>query len=137
MNTNTELQQERTSAETGGMQAHAKALFEDSVERLDAHTRSRLTQARCAALEELRKTSPLRSRWVWAPAGGVLAVALVALFIGPWVDGGPGAGAALETLALEDLDIIAEGDSMDLLRDVEFYAWLAQQPQVLDDQGSG
>ena len=60
------------------LERKARALFEDSVERLDARTRSKLTQARNRALDEV-KNGAVRRRWIWAPAGGVALAAIVAV----------------------------------------------------------
>ena len=61
----------------------ARQLFEDSVERLDARTRSKLTQARNRALDEVRKGAA-RRRWIWAPAGGFAVAAVVAVGVVLW-----------------------------------------------------
>jgi hypothetical protein len=103
----------------------ARALFEDSVERLDARTRAKLTQARNRALDEAQKGAA-RRRWIWAPAGGFAIAAVVA--VGIVLSLGrtpPSPGPA----ALEDLEIVADSEKLDLLQDqdVEFYAWLDEQ----------
>lgn len=98
----------------------ARALFEESVERLDARTRSKLTQARNRALEEVGK-GVARRRWIWAPAGGVALAAIVAVVLS-W--GGLRSGAETGAVALEDLDIVADSESFEMLEDVEFYMWL-------------
>ena len=59
----------------------AKALFDDSVERLDAATLSRLNQGRQKALEEVRATGPAGQWARWVPAGGLAAAAVVAVFV--------------------------------------------------------
>ena len=100
----------------------ARALFEDSVERLDARTRSKLTQARNRALDEVRKGAA-RRRWIWAPAGGFALAAVVAV----GVVLGPGRAQPPSPAALEDLEIVADSDNLELLQDVEFYAWLDEQ----------
>jgi hypothetical protein len=104
----------------------ARTLFEDSVERLDASTRSKLTQARNRALDEVN-VGRMRRRWIWAPVGGAALAAVVAAVM---VAGGlrsgaePGAGA----MALEDIDIVADSENLDMLEDVEFYQWLDDAP---------
>jgi hypothetical protein len=99
------------------LERKAQALFEDSVERLDARTRSKLTQARNRALNEVRQGAT--RRWIWAPAGGFAVAAVIAVGIVLW----PGRGPQPEA-AIEDLEIAADSD---LLQDVEFYAWLDEQ----------
>ncbi|HME40621.1 MAG TPA: hypothetical protein VKG63_16830 [Steroidobacteraceae bacterium] len=110
----------------------SRALFNDSVEGLDYALRSRLTQARHAAIEA---ASANRRSWfsrigVWTPAAGVTAAAVLGAFL--WL--GSPLGQHAVTLAdgqsnLEDLEIVAstdEGsaDTLDMLQDdIEFYDW--------------
>jgi len=102
------------------LERKARELFEDSVERLDAGTRSKLTQARNRALEEVSKGA-VRRRWIWAPAGGLALAAIIAIVL-TW--GGPRSGAESGAVALEDLDIVADSENIEMLEDVEFYMWL-------------
>ena len=103
----------------------ARELFEDSVERLDAGTRSKLTQARNRALDEVKKGA-VRRRWIWAPAGGFALAAVVA--VGIVLSSGRTQPQPAPT-ALDDLEIVADQEDLDLLQDqdVEFYAWLDEQ----------
>jgi hypothetical protein len=103
----------------------ARELFEDSVERLDAGTRSKLTQARNRALDEVKKGAG-RRRWIWAPAGGFALAAVVA--VGIVLSTGRTHPQPAPT-ALDDLEIVADQENLDLLQDqdVEFYAWLDEQ----------
>jgi hypothetical protein len=102
------------------LESKAQALFEDSVERLDARTRSKLTQARNRALDEA-KQGAVRRRWIWAPVGGVALAAVAAVVM---VSGGLRSSSEAGTLALEDIDIVADSENLDMLEDVEFYQWL-------------
>lgn len=113
---------ERDELEPDDFKQRARALFEDSVERLDARTRSKLTQARNRALDEVKQSAAWR-RWIWAPAGGFAFAALVAVGVVLW----PGVATQPGAAALEDLEIVADSDNLDMLEDVEFYAWLDQQ----------
>lgn len=112
--------------ESDEFEQRTKALFDESVERLDGRTRSKLTQARNAALEELRKGPP-RFQWLRTPVTGLAAAAVLALVIGMWPGSQPSDSG---TLPLEDFDIVADADNIEMLQDVEFYVWL-------EDQGSG
>jgi hypothetical protein len=114
------------------LEERAKALFHDSVEGVDMRIRSRLTQARNAAIEA---ASTSRRPWfsrigMWTPAAGVTAAAVLGAFL--WL--GSPLGHHAVTVAdgqpnLEDLDIVASsdegsGDAMDMLQDdIEFYDW--------------
>ena len=118
------------------LEERSRALLEDSAERLDARTRSRLTQARHAALDELKKSHSRPARWIWAPAGGIAAVAAAAILVSLWSVGtrtSPEAGA----LPLEDFDIVAEGEPLEMLQDVEFYAWLSDRTAADADDHNG
>ena len=101
--------------------ARAKALFDDSVERLDAATLSRLNQGRQQALQEIRETGP-GGQWArWVPAGGVAAAAVVAVVMWqgtPVENSAPAAGTAT------DFEIMLSEDSLDMLEDLEFYSWM-------------
>ena len=101
----------------------SRELFEDSVERLDAHTRSRLNQARQRALDELKKGSA-RRYWLGLPLGGLAAASLMAVVL--FRGGGEPGVPEVATLPLDDFDIATDADDFEMLRDVEFYAWLAE-----------
>ena len=105
------------------LEQRSRELFEDSVGRLDARTRSRLNQARQQALNELNKGAT-RRYWLMAPLGGLAAAVLIAVVMlsGRETVAPPSESAALP---LDDFDIVADADSLELLQDVEFYSWLA------------
>lgn len=118
-----EPRDERGSTGDDRLEQRAQALFDDSVDRIDARTRSKLTQARHAALDQIRK-SPAQWRWLRVPAGGLAAVALVAVLIVTW----QGNRATPEpAVPLDDMDIVADADNLEMLKDVEFYAWLDER----------
>lgn len=101
----------------------AKGLFDESVERLDAATLSALNRSRQEALEEARGR---RSPWLrWAPALGVTAAVVVAVMLAlPQPD-------LVETVPPGDMDILLGEDSIEMLEDLEFYAWMGlQDPDV-------
>ncbi len=125
------MNEKRPMQSQEAFEERAKALFHDSVDGLDFALRSRLAQARNAAMEAATKS---RRPWflraaVWTPAAGVTAAAILSVFL--W-SGSP-SGQHAVTVAdgqpnLEDLDIVASsegsGDAMDMLQDdIEFYDW--------------
>lgn len=114
-----------------GLEARSKAVFDASVDGLNANVRSRLTQARFAAVGELeRKTRP---RWlrVWMPVAGLVTAALVvALIVVPGMNRTGHSGA---TVADDDIPLLLE-DNIEMIEDMEFYAWL--DDQSLDDDGA-
>jgi hypothetical protein len=102
----------------------ARALFDDSVERLDGVTRSRLTQARNAAIAAVGQ----RPAFAWrryAPAGAVAAAAVIGVALWLGHSRGPATGAPA---ALPDaLEFVAQAEDVELLGDdVEFYHWAVQ-----------
>lgn len=112
------------NGKTSDIEARARELFDQSVERIDAPTQSRLTQARHAALAELERPAVHARRWLPAGALAAAAVLAVALWTGPGTRVGP--QPALATASAEDLELLAFGDDLNMLgEDAEFYAWAA------------
>ena len=112
----------------------AKAIFEQSVDGLDGQTRSRLNQARQAALAELDSgtvnfVSP--GRWMhWAPAAGAAAVAVAAVVLwsgNPQIDAGIG---SIEPAMSGDLELLMAEESFDMLQDLEFYSWVEIDAEI-------
>jgi hypothetical protein len=108
--------------EHGAFEARSRALFHDSVDGLDMRIRSRLTQARSAALEA---ASSNRRSWafgwkLWTPAFGITAAAVLAISL--WTGSPPDTQSNFE-----DLDLVAatdegSGDAMEMLQDdIDFY----------------
>jgi hypothetical protein len=110
-------------------EVRSRALFHDSVEGLDMRIRSRLTQARSAALEAAATRRPWALGWkLWTPAAGVTAAAIlgVALWMGSPLHHQGGTLADAQS-NFEDLDLLAasdegSGDALDMLQDdIDFY----------------
>jgi hypothetical protein len=109
---------------------NARVLLEESVSRIDGRTRSRLNQARHAALEAA--AAPRRA-WRWRsytlmPAAGVAAALLVTLVLfnrEPSVE-----SPVLEGQhAVEDLDLLADSEGLELMDgwDGPFYEWASTE----------
>jgi hypothetical protein len=101
-----------------------REVLEESAGRLDGRMRSRLTQARHAALDEL--ADPARNWWrSYVPAGAAAAVAVLAVIMWPGpVDRPPTAGAS----PVEDMELLSDADAPDFVdggEDLEFYEWAA------------
>jgi hypothetical protein len=110
--------------ERSPFEERAAALLRESAESLDAATRSRLTQARHAALESARARPAWLDLRVLAPSGAIAAAAVMALLL--W--GGVGQRASSDMSGpLDDLELLADSDGYDLTQetDLEFIEWAA------------
>lgn len=127
----TERESPHTNASGPGDEAferRASELLVDSSEHLDGRVRSRLTQARHAALAELqqRQRSSFRVPGFWLPAGAVAAATVLALAV--WLRApspeAPRLAAVGEVTAVEDIAILAAAEEPELYaEDAEFYEW--------------
>ena len=113
MNTPTEKRDEQLAKQ-------AKALFDDSVERLDAATLSKLNRGRQAALAELSSGRRAVAWQRWMPATGVAAAAVIAVVM-LQVPSKPGPDD-LESVA--DFEILIGDDSLEMIEELEFYSWI-------------
>ena len=109
------------SESKNSVEKQAKALFDQSVDQLDAATLSKLNRGRHAALAKLHGR---RVRWQrWAPAAGAAAaVVAVMLALQP-------ADVDMVVPPVDDMDILLGEDSIEMLEDLEFYAWLDMQEE--------
>lgn len=98
----------------------AKQLFDESVEDLDAQTRSRLNRGRQAALEELAKGRPGWGQWV--PVAGVAAAAAAAVVF--WSGNQQPADELTPGASAYDFEILLTEESFEMLEDLEFYSWM-------------
>jgi hypothetical protein len=120
-----------TEKELEDFERRTRVLLEESVSRIDGRIRSRLNRARHAALaaaEEKRHTHWWRSFGL-APAAGVVAAVLLAVVL--WA---PRPAQMLPVAesgsnAVEDLDLVADGETFDLIQqgDGGFYEWAVAQ----------
>jgi hypothetical protein len=123
--------------QTKELEERARALLGESVTRVNARVRSRLNQARHAALEEMAARRP--SFWrrpLFMPATGAVAAAvLVALVlntqfrgdhVSPLAEGGQA--------AFDDIEMLADAEGLDLLEnwDGGFYEWAAAESEDSD-----
>jgi hypothetical protein len=117
--------------ELSAFERRARQALDESVEHLDASTRSKLTQARYAAVAA---AGTKRRRWQWlVPAGSLATAAAVAVLViasrAP-IQGHETGGS------LEDLEIVAQDENMDMLQDVDFYAWIDTDEQAAKDSST-
>jgi hypothetical protein len=108
--------------EHNAFETRSRALFHDSVDGLDMRIRSRLTQARTAALAAAASNRrPWALGWkIWTPAFGVTAAAILGFAL--WTGSSPDSQSNFD-----DLDLVAAtdegpGDAMEMLQDdIDFY----------------
>lgn len=105
-------------------------ILEESAVRLDGRTRSRLTQARHAALGRLAQ--PQRFGWrAYVPAGAAAGAAVLAVVM---YTGTPNNDPVVvaHVSAVEDMELLADADAADFVddgEDLEFYEWAAGEQE--------
>ena len=126
-----------------GLEVRSRLVLEEGLSRIDARTRSRLNQARQAAVAEAAKGSALAwlrraafTRQALMPAGAAAAAALLVVFM---LSGGhhlTQSVADTPANALDVLDLVTDDDAMNLMEDNDssFYEWAAAQG---DNPGQG
>jgi hypothetical protein len=130
--------------ETREFEKRTRELLEDSVQRVDGRIRSRLNQARHAAIEEAtRRRSSLWRRFTFMPAAGAVAAALLVAFVF-WPHSHRGDTLTTESsghAGMEDLDLIADSDALDLVSDEtdtgQFYEWAVDQADSNEASSTG
>jgi len=100
-----------------------RGALDRSVTELDNRTAERLRRIRLAAVEQAGTEKP---RWFavhrWVTAGGIAAFAAVVLAVSVWITvprqiRPPG--------QVEDIEILAATEHLDIYENMEFYRWLA------------
>jgi len=103
----------------------ARETLDRGVTELDSKTTDRLRRIRVAAVEQAGAASP---RWFavhrWATAGGIAAFAVLVVAVSLWVSQPrriqpPG--------QVDDIEILAAREHLDIYEDMEFYRWLADK----------
>lgn len=119
-----------THDEMSDFERNVRAVLEHSVTRIDARTRSRLNQARHAALEAAtRRRAWWRSFTLMPAAGAVAAAVLVSVVLWHGRPVSSPAQADNQRITAEDMDLLADKDALDLMEggDGSFYEWAAAQ----------
>lgn len=125
MNTSTHTPQ--TSGDSAAFEQRSRELLLASADAVDGRTRSRLNQARHAALAELARGAearPFRVPGRWLPAGALAAAAVLAVAV--WVaQPGAGPGVPLADAAVaDDAEMLASTEGPELYADdADFYEW--------------
>jgi hypothetical protein len=123
------------------VERRSRALFDEQVANLDAHTRSRLNRARQAALAAASgqaRRPAWSSRWL-LPVGSAAAVTLVALSAVQLLrtdrEAMPSSEPVTVASTVDDVEILTSSEELDMLQNVDFYAWLDTQQD--GQSGSG
>jgi ferric-dicitrate binding protein FerR (iron transport regulator) len=130
-----------TEAIAGEFERHARAVLEGSVLRIDGRIRSRLNQARHAAIEEASRRPSFWRRFSLMPAASAVAAAVLVAFV-LWPHSRPG-DSVIEGGhgTVEDLDLLADGDALDLVSDETdggaFYEWAVDQADSSETSSTG
>ena len=110
---------------------NARVVLEESVRRIDARTRSRLNQARHAALAAAGRRRAWWSSFTLMPAAGAIAAALLVAVVLWHREPAGTQPLALDGQhpAVEDMELLTDNDSIDLIDgwDGSFYEWAAAQ----------
>jgi hypothetical protein len=110
---------------------HARGLLEESVLRIDGRVRSRLNQARHAAIEQASRRPSFWRRLSLMPAASAVAAAVLVAFV-LWPHSHKGEAVLTESgHTAEDLDLLADSDALDLVSEETdggaFYEWAVDQ----------
>jgi hypothetical protein len=94
--------------------------LDESVEHLDAHTLSRLNQARHRALAQAEKPRLLNPQWLKAATFAVLLVTV----INGWQFFSTPNNQLMNT---DDFEMVIANDDFELLQDLDFVAWMIEE----------
>lgn len=112
---------DNTEPDDGALARHARQLFDESVQELDAETQSRLNRSRHRALEEARGGGAHAGWLRWTPVAVGAVAAVVAVIVwspGDRVD-------ELPRTVATDLELLLDEEELEMLEDLDFYRWMA------------
>ena len=118
------------------LEERTKRTFDESVSALDAETLSKLTQARYKALEQLKKNSANTWRSRWIPACAVAVGVFVVMVFWQGQLSGLSEVRTFDVVALSDLEILLGDEELDMIQELEFYAWLDEQAEIVPADGT-
>lgn len=107
----------------------AREIHAQACANVDARTRAQLAAARRNAIATARVPSHKR---VWLPAVGAMAACALAVGVILWHPASAPSPAQVRPVASGEVELPPDADSkqMDLYQNLEFYQWLAQQPDA-------
>jgi hypothetical protein len=124
--------------QTKEFEQRASALLGESVTRVDGRVRSRLNQARQAAVAEIAagRRSVWRGPALIPTTGAVAAAVLVALLLTAHYRAGRTLSSA-DGQPFDDIEMLADTEGLDLLEDEgSFYEWAAGQNEGSSTDGT-
>ena len=114
------------------LQRRARESYDEAVKQLDSETILCLEKARRTAIDELHG----RSKWLspavgnWVPAAAAAGIGSLAIGWLILAHQGDSAEVFSNEALTDDIEIMLAGENLDLLEDLDFYLWLATQPDV-------
>jgi len=107
----------------------AREIHAQACAGVDARMHAQLAAARRNAL--LAAGEPLRKR-VWLPAGGAIAACALAVGVILWRPAAMPSTVQTRQIAANETELPLDADAkqIDLYQNLEFYQWLAQQPDA-------
>jgi len=98
--------------------------LDDSVQRIDAETLHRITEARQTALAKAPKHFSLKNFSM--PKLFTAAATAMSLFIAVMIVNTQ-FNQSIENESVEEIELIASQDTLDLYEELEFYTWLVEE----------
>jgi hypothetical protein len=102
------------------LKANIKQTLDESVEALDANTLSMIRQIRAQAVDKAKAHHHVN--WLGVMSGA-LATACVMVFAVMILLKSP---TPMQTVPVEDLELISSSENLELFEDLEFYEWLEE-----------
>jgi hypothetical protein len=128
-----------TEAIAGEFERRARVVLEESVLRVDGRVRSRLNQARHAAIEAAARRPSFWRRFALMPAASAVAAAVLVAFV-LWPHAHQGDVVIEPGHTVEDLDLLADGDALDMVSEETdggaFLEWAVEQADS-NEPGTG
>lgn len=112
------------------IEERVRLALDEGVDAYDAALLSRLNRARQRALDEGLDRPARRQPAPWLGWTAAASMALAVVMLAPW-KGGEGPASLLPADAAagtaEDFDFLMAAEEIEVIEDLEFYAWLQQQ----------
>ncbi len=103
--------------------SHVKKTLDQQTKALDGETLSKLNQARQLSLQQAQQPLKQRSPLAWAPLGGIAAALLLTSIFMFKSD----ELTNLSDNPVDEIEIIASSDNLDLYEQLDFYLWLLEE----------